>query len=222
LVRLSPEAPKPPFAVLPILILTLAASILLLRTYTVLTRPFDYNTNIFATHMRMDSLLFGVLLSYLYRFESGFKIICARYRAQFIGLGLLLLAPPFIWELEAPFHYSVGFTLYYIGSGLILSAMVCSAPIENKLLLAIAKVGTYSYSIYLWHPTMRYLFLPLMQKYLHLGTGPLTSLLIYVLGSVGVGIAMSKLVELPALRLRDKLIRPASSRIREVSESRAA
>jgi len=69
---------------------------------------------------------------------------------------------------------------------------------------AFAYVGTHSYSIYLWHAAM---WVATTIAIAHLpgqfsGYYPFAT--IYVLASVGVGIAMARIVELPVLRIRDR------------------
>jgi peptidoglycan/LPS O-acetylase OafA/YrhL len=71
-----------------------------------------------------------------------------------------------------------------------------------------ASIGVFSYSIYLWH-------LPLAmasaafydwQKARHWDLHPQLVFWIYIVVSIAVGAALSKLVELPLLAVRDRLI----------------
>jgi peptidoglycan/LPS O-acetylase OafA/YrhL len=64
-----------------------------------------------------------------------------------------------------------------------------------------AYIGGFSYSIYLWHvPWMLLLF-----KYWAFFHIRHMFILAYVAGAIVVGIVTSKLVEIPALRLRERL-----------------
>jgi peptidoglycan/LPS O-acetylase OafA/YrhL len=68
----------------------------------------------------------------------------------------------------------------------------------------------YSYSIYLWHgPTAAWL--PgFFRRTLGFPVGEYGRFAVYFLGSLLIGIVMSKLIEYPILRLRDRIL-PAST-----------
>ncbi len=59
-----------------------------------------------------------------------------------------------------------------------------------------ARIGQYSYSIYLWHVSV---MLFLAERIVRL------SVLLVLLGSFIIGTRRSKLIEIPTLRLRDRL-----------------
>jgi peptidoglycan/LPS O-acetylase OafA/YrhL len=69
-----------------------------------------------------------------------------------------------------------------------------------------AYVGMYSYSIYLWHGPTDALFPGFVRRLLHISSfNGYERFAVYVVGSLGIGITMSKLIEYPVLRLRDKI-----------------
>ena len=72
-----------------------------------------------------------------------------------------------------------------------------------------AYVGMYSYSIYLWHgPTAAWL--PgFFRRATGFPVGEGGRFAVYFIGSLMIGIGMSKLIEYPVLRLRDRVF-PAS------------
>jgi len=70
---------------------------------------------------------------------------------------------------------------------------------------AAASVGMYSYSIYLWHGPTNAWLPGLVRRALHVSLGTNERFAVYVAGSLVIGIAMSKLIEYPILRLRDRI-----------------
>jgi peptidoglycan/LPS O-acetylase OafA/YrhL len=121
----------------------------------------DWLRNFTMTHLRIDSLLAGVLISYLYYFrrsylEENFKkyklvlsIICL------IGLSWL----PFIQPLPSFFVRTFGFTILYISFGILLINFLVTENINHKLnriftraiVDVVSKIGYWSYSIYIVH-----------------------------------------------------------------------
>lgn len=169
------------------------------------TRPFTEQGSLFPTHLRLDGLFLGVLLCYWHRTWDQFNAFCKQYAGVLVGAGFLLLLPAFIWEVEkTPYLYGAGLTAQAIGSGAILMGFVCGGVPENALTKAIAWVGFYSYSIYLWHNIVIRIVGPLI--------GMEQTLLLTVGGSIVVGVGMANFIEVPALWLRDKLSpRPESA-----------
>jgi peptidoglycan/LPS O-acetylase OafA/YrhL len=171
---------------------------LLLARCLVPTQPFKIMAHVGPTHLRLDSLLFGVLLCYWHRHWPAYKIFCARHAGLLYGLGVVLLLPAFIWPIETPFIYTVGFSLFFLGGGAILSAAVCRG-LPGGILLA--KIGVYSYSIYLWHAAVIEILVPR----LGLEQASWTGTIVFFLGSILIGIGFSKAIEMPCLKLRERL-----------------
>ena len=99
-------------------------------------------------------------------------------------------------------------TTAYLGFGLLLAWAISKEPVTKAGRLTvntIAAIGVYSYSIYLWHVPVIFLFR---------GTWGQTALSFWssLAASLLVGIAMAKLVEMPALQLRDKIEAAVGSR----------
>jgi hypothetical protein len=73
------------------------------------------------THMRIDSLFFGVMLAYFYHLHPHSLARVAKHRWLLIILGLALISPmAFIDQLNSPMVWTVGFTMLYVGYGCIL------------------------------------------------------------------------------------------------------
>jgi peptidoglycan/LPS O-acetylase OafA/YrhL len=68
---------------------------------------------------------------------------------------------------------------------------------------ALAWVGLYSYGIYLWHVPVMGIIVSLAARVPHRLAAPFTAIGEPVLG-IALGVLMTKLVEFPALRLRER------------------
>ena len=91
------------------------------------------------------------------------------------------------------------FVSLYLGFGLLV-LLALQIRIRNSFSVrALAFIGKHSYSICLWHlPVLFFLIRSGLNNWR--GSKP-----IYFSASILLGIAMSKLVEFPALRIRDRL-----------------
>lgn len=205
--RTSPR----PFSFVPAVFIVFAVMCLIFRILTA-ARPVipgdgSITTHVFPTHLRMDSLFFGVLLSYLYHTHAEqFIGAIRRWRWPLFVLGILCLAPPFIFSLETtPFIYTWGFALFYIGSGALLCALLSMRLPQSWPFRSIAYIGSHSYSVYLWHMAVLLWIVPLFGSFTSPTTNWFCYFAIYIIGAICVGIPMALLIEFPMLRLRDKL-----------------
>ena len=156
----------------------------------------------FQTHTRIDGLLLGVMLAALFHFDRD-RFMRLQRKTWPIGLVLgasvavLLFTPEFsssgIQVIAADLGSAALFLLLYKpgleGHGLVYRG--------------VAAIGIYSYGIYLWHigvisPVEHAIgHFPRVAPYIQYPATLAVALL--------VGIVMTKLVELPFLRLREKL-----------------
>jgi peptidoglycan/LPS O-acetylase OafA/YrhL len=206
LMRRNPKSANP-FAQIPLLFLILAVGELGLRVLNACY--WDHFTNYrcqYGTHLRMDSLMFGVLGAYYYHFwhDEFVKFVLPR-RWLLAGAGILLLLPAFCFPVDTtPFIYTAGFTLIYLGSGLVLATMVAGNTQPGPALRVMASIGAYSYSIYLWHLPFRWWICPSLVRVCGFESFvPIEGL--YICGSIAFGMVMGKVLEYPVLHVRDRL-----------------
>ena len=108
----------------------------------------------FPTHLRIDSLLFGVLLAWAHHLRPQW-LAFGRQRRVLVLVGIALASPMFFVPASAgPFVATVGFTLLYLGYGAILVAAVAPRATPPRaargIVRGLAAVGTVSYPMYLW------------------------------------------------------------------------
>ena len=188
----------------------------LVQNYYCWQAPMNYT----AFHLRCDALFFGVLIAYHYHFnQEWLRHFYNRYkilmRLFFIPL---LCYVPFIPVLKSFFILTIGFTFIYLAFGIMLLHFLfedrllqrVARLLGNWCVRTVATIGFYSYSIYLFHVfVVRFI---VGEDYAHkqylLGYYSygqvLLSFGVYVLLSISIGIGMSRLVELPLLRIRDR------------------
>jgi peptidoglycan/LPS O-acetylase OafA/YrhL len=122
------------------------------------------------------------------------------------------LTPAFVFQLETtPFIYTSGLTLFYLGSGMLLVGVLLSRVPRRRAILFLATLGAYSYSIYLWHMPVISWGVPLVERAWGSPLGFGISNAIYCIGSLVLGVIMARIVERPALRLRDHWFPPRGS-----------
>jgi len=150
--------------------------------------------DVFApTHLRMDSLFAGVTLGYYAHFDAASFREARKNGVLF--LGLLLITPALFFPATV-----LGVTLAYVAFACVVAWSANQAPSSNRVLRGLAWIGFYSYSIYLWHGAMQVFFDVALRSMPHVWRFPL-----FVTSTVMVGVGMSKLVELPALKIRNRL-----------------
>jgi peptidoglycan/LPS O-acetylase OafA/YrhL len=189
-------------------------------------RAHSYNLH-YATHLRLDSLLFGVLLAYFYHFRPERLSFAREHRWKMLGLavGLLLLYPAFlISDHDKRYVGSIGFAIMYVAYGAILLVLV-HTPVDlgwigwllgGPIGRLFAFVGYFSYPIYLWHLDARWPIARLLRS--HPMTGPwpemrwLIAFLVYLLIALAAGVFFGILVDRQSLALRERFF-PARTRV---------
>jgi peptidoglycan/LPS O-acetylase OafA/YrhL len=161
------------------------------------------------THARIDSLLFGVLLAYGYHVHpAAFLQFAQRYRGWLLALGLAIVAPAFVVDHDTtPWISTIGFTMLYVGSGLILTAAIAREWKPTRSVVFFARLGTYSYSIYLWHGVVLFWGIPIVEQAVGVTFNRWFATALFMIGSVALGVLMGRMIEVPCLRLRERLTR---------------
>jgi peptidoglycan/LPS O-acetylase OafA/YrhL len=174
---------------------------LVLRLLTLHYLPLNYVRNIFPTHLRLDSLMAGVLLAWFFHFR-GHELNRFYYRTRVWAwpLAIACIVPPAFIAVDSWYMLSFGFTFHYLGFGYILLGFITDSQIVtglNKYLSplvykAIWKTGLYSYGIYLWHSVASNIFLKLLNMAIpQLKYYPVGQHFLYFGFSVGMGIVMT-------------------------------
>ena len=179
--------------------------------------PVDYSVYqpYFYSHYRLEQMLWGVLLSWAFhfRFEQITKVIDT-YKWVLLTTAIFLIG--LFVTVERDLGFGPYVTMLTIGY-LCIFAVVCLGTKPWGELLAkigwpfkmMARIGYYSYSIYLFHVLS---MVGLQAFYKTINNRELGSVLdwglfgVYMASGVLLGVLLSKLVEQPVLRLRERIL----------------
>lgn len=165
------------------------------------------------THTRIDTLALGIILAALRQFRPETFERLGQHRTELVSVLAGAIAFVFAVPKYSVLMATIGYWIVALGSAAALVLLVCSKPgmgvlgkaRATRLYAVVAGLGFYSYGIYLWHRTGYRLFLKVEQE---LGFSATVDFYVgtvfYVVGGVLAGIMMTKLVELPALALRER------------------
>lgn len=162
--------------------------------------------NDYATHLRMDSLMFGVVLSYSYHAHPRrVAEFMGKYSKYLLIVALASVITLLVFPFGAVYWRTAGYTFLYLAFGVMVLAGVTADPTRFRgiPLRIIAFIGLNSYSIYLWHMAVKRGF-SLLRKNELLVLNWNVELIAYFTASVIVGVAMARLVEIPVLAFRDR------------------
>jgi peptidoglycan/LPS O-acetylase OafA/YrhL len=105
------------------------ACCLILRTVTALKYPFQAETHLFPSHLRLDSLFLGVLLAYFQSYRSEqFHRFAFAFRYPLIFLAALLILPAFFLTGSNFFMHTFGQTCFALAFGGLLLSVVANEP----------------------------------------------------------------------------------------------
>lgn len=208
LARINRARGAAPFRGLVWLFVVVAVACLALRVNAAAdAHGYSFFGNVYPTHLRIDSLLFGVVLAYLHHCHGErFAPVVRRFAPLFVVVGVALVAPAFFVRLKMPWMHTIGFTMLYVGYGAIVVAAVHAWPAAttSRWLGALAAIGQHSYSIYLWHRVVLVLAREKLVEVLGFRLPFVIEVSLMTAGAIGLGVLMSKLIEIPVLRARDR------------------
>jgi peptidoglycan/LPS O-acetylase OafA/YrhL len=206
-----------PFRRLPLWLGGLSAAILLLRVATWRLNPAtSLYIHIAPSHLRMDSLMAGVLLSYFHHFHAErVAAFARRFRDWISPVSIALLAPLSFLLQEDPFMYTIGFTMVAAGFVLLLlSTLYPARPREmGRGGRMMAALGRVSYAFYLWHG-------PAIVLTARLNLSHFAAIGISFAATLAMAWLTTQWIENPMLRLRDRWV--STSRGREPAMEPAA
>lgn len=159
-----------------------------------------HGTDLFPSHLRMDSLFAGVALGYFWNFRKEEFLSASRW--WLLGFAAIFVSPAVIFSGQAPPAFVL--SMNTIGFSLLL---LWAFPRRLKL-APLAFIGRYSYSIYVWHIIARDAF-PTRPNW--------PGLIAFSLASILAGVLAATLIEIPALKVREKFF-PSEKRTRMVQE----
>ena len=209
--------PEDPFRSIPQVAAVIAVLCLTFRAISVSIGEPNFGMAYVASHTRMDALFSGVLMGYFYHFRTGVleKLMCSTRSRVAIATGSFgLLSSAYLCSRDTVFLATFGYSFIYLGFvGVLLLSLYVRGIFSGKLAWTLefmgsvaAYVGMYSYSIYLWHGPCAAWLPGFFRRTLGFPVGEYGRFGVYFVGSLMIGIVMSKLVEYPILRLRDRIL----------------
>ena len=201
------------FSQFEIIIIGVLIFCLLLRCWSNFFFPEQTGRNFTMSHLRIDSLLAGVLISYYYYFKRNwFKTAFDSNKKLLIAIAIIGIAwTPLRDPVSSFFAKTIGFTFLYISFGILLCYFILQKNINNELdrifskvvVNGVSKIGFCSYSIYIIHTLINSLTEDIFEYYsIHL-TNPVTFIFTSMI-SITVGMGMTYTIERYFLNIRNK------------------
>ncbi len=187
------------FQPIPLIWVLLAIGCLLTR----IGNPYDSPYMLFQSHLRFDTLFFGVLIAYFYYCHRGVFIrFVQRFKFIIIAASVIALLPVFFLEAgREPFMTRFGLTGVYLAFGGVLVILLSLSTTPPQWLISIGRI---SYSAYLWHIPARILALSIYpsrsfsvpEAWLFCG--------FYIVLALVAGSFFYRVIEKPSLAWRDR------------------
>jgi peptidoglycan/LPS O-acetylase OafA/YrhL len=168
----------------------------------------------------IDSLFFGMMLSYFWH-HAWSDLVKKRLMMCSVPLaitGIVLLLPFWMDVMGIQWFRLFGYVMLYLGAGsLLIGSLALDYYGCPRWVRAVAWLGQYSYSVYLWHLLCGHVVFPWLNVKLDPDNklGWTLNALIYFVSTWLVGILLARLIEFPVIRLRDRWFPAASEKFRQ-------
>jgi peptidoglycan/LPS O-acetylase OafA/YrhL len=199
-----------------------------LRVVTLVLHP-DYDALVarYPTHLSIDGLFLGVALAHAYHYREDWWKRLAAIRGWLFVVGLILVAPMAVIQLgDGWFVRTLGHSCLAVGFACILVATLHTpiTGIWRAPASVLAGVGVYSYSIYVWHQETARTPIAWMLGGGFMQSESLTLRWFAVFGlflllAIVPPALIARLIEMPALALRDRLFPGRSRALAQTPES---
>jgi peptidoglycan/LPS O-acetylase OafA/YrhL len=174
----------------------------------------NFGHYLLQTHLRFDTLWVGVFIAYHYNYNS-LKFNQLFGNGGWLWLILIAILIPACYGLESKFLATFGLTLIAMCFGGALAALVANEQSENlligvfgrKIVDAVAKIGIYSYAIYLFHFIVLFYISPMKPETIYNSFAGRVQVIFSLLLIIGIGVVMTEWIEKPILKWRDKVMR---------------
>jgi peptidoglycan/LPS O-acetylase OafA/YrhL len=177
----------------------------ILRTVLILR----HRSFFFYTHSRIDALLMGVVLALLRYFYPEWLAALQRQRiVLWLIVAAALVALYFNTNLWLPPQWTYNpylITLVDYASVALLLLLYRPGRPHRLPYRIIARIGVFSYGIYLWHLSVLRPVDWMLRHLPHTPARVVSTLLPYLL-AIPLGILATKAIELPFLRLRERVV----------------
>lgn len=162
----------------------------------------------YPTYNRLDGLLAGVSIAALFAFKPLVKERITKHGNVILGISILVLAGAwFLCEDQSGFAASIfGYPLISVGYGLMVIAAVSPSGFLYRVSSrATALIAKLSFVLYLSHKGVIHLVQPLFEK---AGMAPKGNLMLVasLLAALVGAFVLNKIVEVPFLRLRQRVL----------------
>jgi peptidoglycan/LPS O-acetylase OafA/YrhL len=161
-----------------------------------------------------DALSAGVFLAYLqYYHADKLQKWVLQYRKLLLLFSFMLLVPLFFFSYKHTFILTAGLSLAFLGYAFLLLCMIfpnktktaVEMPLLAFLMNKIAWTGRYSYAIYLFHFFIGFGLTSNFKKLSGATNLIFIEFLIFIAGNILFGYLVSKVVEQPVLKWRDRV-----------------
>jgi peptidoglycan/LPS O-acetylase OafA/YrhL len=136
-----------PFSLVPYIFVVLATTCFFLRVATEFInheKPYDWFAYC-GSHLRIDSLFFGVLLAYLCRFHNLTTLMACVPTFSLVAAAVLLLLPAFFVDIGRHHWCWSGLVIMlYLGGGMLVIASTRLPASRNPVLVGLASLGAAS------------------------------------------------------------------------------